>query len=148
MFNPPHISAGKNFITLIPISRSFSISLGVATPGIIVIFSFLQKSITLGFEPGLTIKSAPTAIASLACSIVSTVPAPTVQSENFSFITAMAFNAFSVRRVTSIQFIFPFLNASANKTACSSSFTVITGIIPASLILVKISIYTLHLFLI
>src|SRR5664280_1205700 len=60
-----------------PRARFASISLGVATPGIIGIPSCRARSTTAGFVPGDTRNWAPAAIAARPWATLRTVPAPT-----------------------------------------------------------------------
>ena len=130
MARPPDGSAGKNFTTSSPNSIAFAISLGVTTPGVIGIFFSMQYVTIFGSSPGLTMNSAPAAMARSTCSVVRTVPAPTTISGNSVFMMRIDSSAASVRKVTSAHARPPSQSALARGAAFAASSSTTTGTIP------------------
>ena len=128
--SPPEGSAGKNFRTSSPSSNAVSISVGVTTPGTGWTPCSWQCCTTFGFVPGLTINLAPAFIARSACSVVSTVPAPTSTSGHSWAMRLMASSPAAVRKVISAAGIPPAARALARGTAWAASSKAITGRIP------------------
>ena len=73
---------------------------------------------------------APASIALSACSGVSTVPAPTINSGNLSAIILIDSCAAAVLKVTSAHGRPPSISAFANGSASFASSSAITGTIP------------------
>ena len=85
---------------------------------------------TSGSKPGATMKDAPAAIARSACSVVSTVPAPSSISGISSWILRMHSSAHAVRKVTSAAGRPPSARALHRGRASSTLLKAITGIMP------------------
>ena len=92
-----------------------------------------------GLKPGETMNFAPAATAASACSLVSTVPAPTSISGSSFVMRSMASAAALVRKVISTQRIPPFISARQSGTAFSASSIFTTGTIPQNSICLRIS---------
>ena len=131
-FNPPNTPAGKNFTTSIPNSIAFIISVGVTTPGKYGILFALQTSATDSLKPGETINFAPALIASSHCSLLMTVPAPTITFLNSLLANSMHSFAQSVLKQISATGTSPSSKAPIIFLVSSTLFKTTTGTIPIS----------------
>src|SRR5690625_1178998 len=124
---PPDASAGKNFISVMPVSSTVITSETVAVPG-------RQGSPVCdiaansdGVAPGDTRKLAPASAAFAAWSGVVIVPAPTTMSGTSSAIARIASTATGVRSVSSIAGSPPATSALASGTASATRSMTTTG---------------------
>src|SRR6476659_7577827 len=124
---PPEASAGKNFISVKPASRTDSTSDTVAVPGRNGSPVPAIAASRAGVVPGETRNCAPASAASLAWPGVSTVPAPTRISGTSSAIARIASSATGVRSVSSMTGRPPATRARATGTAWARSSTTTTG---------------------
>src|SRR5262249_60782357 len=111
-------------------ASAISISVGVQTPGKIVMLFDRQYFTTAGFVPGETMNCAPALIAASTCSTVKTVPAPRKMSGKRERICAIESAAAAVRKVISAEGNPPSTKLSASDNAYSSLGIVTTGMIP------------------
>ena len=138
-FRPPAASAGKNLTTSRPFSIARSMSDGLEQPGVIGMLRFWQYCTTFSLKPGLTMKRAPASMARSTCSVVMTVPAPTSMSGTFLAMLRIDSSAFAVRNVISARGRPPAHMASARGCALATSSILMTGTMPSSPILFRIS---------
>ena len=127
---PPAASAGKNLTDFRPRESASSMSEGFAVPGQTGTPICWQYLTVVGLRPGETMNFAPAATARSTCSVVSTVPAPTIISGNASAIALIASAAHGVRKVTSAAGRPPSIRALAIGMASAASLIAMTGTIP------------------
>src|SRR6476659_1608881 len=124
---PPEASAGKNFISVNPASRTASTSDTVAVPGRNGSPVPAIAASRAGVVPGETRNCAPASAASLAWPGATIVPAPTRISGTSSATARIASSATGVRRVSSMTGRPPATRARATGTAWAGSSITTTG---------------------